>query len=153
MSRAAALALLLLVPGLGGCALQPLYAGGSHGAVAQGLAAIDVPPIEGRAGWLMRNALNDRLGAGNSTAARVNAPTRESPHPCVITTIGPRASSPSIFRSWSLGQSIVVNSKEDSNKSSMKPLWSKMKWSFLSMKSIRLSEQDELSEPLTLPIS
>ena len=35
------------------CGLHPLYAGGGNGAVAQGLAAIDVSPIEGRAGWLM----------------------------------------------------------------------------------------------------
>jgi LPS-assembly lipoprotein len=46
---------------LTGCGLTPMYAGGSAGPVAQGLAAVDVPPIEGKAGWLMRNALNDRL--------------------------------------------------------------------------------------------
>jgi LPS-assembly lipoprotein len=47
---------------LSGCGLSPMYAGGGHGAVAQGLAAVEVPPIQGKAGWLMRNALNDRLG-------------------------------------------------------------------------------------------
>ncbi|MBO0749753.1 MAG: hypothetical protein J2O44_04900 [Porphyrobacter sp.] len=47
---------------LSGCGLQPMYAGGGHGPVAQGLAAVEVPPIQGKAGWLMRNALNDRLG-------------------------------------------------------------------------------------------
>lgn len=47
---------------LAGCGLQPMYAGGGNGAVAQGLAAIDVAPIEGRDGWLVRNALRDRLG-------------------------------------------------------------------------------------------
>jgi LPS-assembly lipoprotein len=46
---------------LTGCGLTPMYAGGSAGPVAQGLAAVDVPPIEGKAGWLMRNAHNDRL--------------------------------------------------------------------------------------------
>ena len=46
---------------LAACGLQPMYAGGGKGAVAQGLAAIDISPIEGRAGWLMRNALSDRL--------------------------------------------------------------------------------------------
>jgi len=46
---------------LSGCGLTPLYSGGGHGAVAQGLAAVEVPPIQGKAGWLMRNALNDRL--------------------------------------------------------------------------------------------
>ncbi len=58
---AASLAALLL---LSGCGLKPLYAGGGSGEVSQGLAAIDISPIEGRAGWLMRNALNDRLEAG-----------------------------------------------------------------------------------------
>lgn len=46
---------------LSGCGLTPMYAGGGSGPVAQGLAAIEVPPIEGKAGWLVRNALNDRL--------------------------------------------------------------------------------------------
>ena len=52
---------------LAGCGLHPMYAGGGSGAVARGLADIDVPPIEGKAGWLMRNALVDRLGAGKSS--------------------------------------------------------------------------------------
>lgn len=51
---------------LAACGLQPMYAGGGSGAVAQGLASVDVSAIEGRAGWLVRNALVDRLGAGNS---------------------------------------------------------------------------------------
>ena len=56
---------------LPGCGLRPVYAGGAQGAVAQGLAAIEVPPIEGREGWLVRNALTDRLGqAGVSAAPR-----------------------------------------------------------------------------------
>ncbi|MDA1033162.1 MAG: LPS assembly lipoprotein LptE [Proteobacteria bacterium] len=46
---------------LSACGLQPLYSGGSGDAVAQGLAAVDVAPIQGRDGWLVRNALNDRL--------------------------------------------------------------------------------------------
>jgi LPS-assembly lipoprotein len=41
-----------------------MYAGGGSGAVAQGLAAVDVSAIEGKAGWLVRNALVDRLDAG-----------------------------------------------------------------------------------------
>ncbi len=53
---------------LAGCGLQPMYAGGGAGAVAQGLAAVDVPPIEGRAGWLVRNALRDRLAQGGVRA-------------------------------------------------------------------------------------
>ncbi|MFC3175175.1 LPS assembly lipoprotein LptE [Novosphingobium bradum] len=60
---AAALLLGLAATSLGGCGLQPLYAGGGSGAVAQGLAAVEVPAIEGKAGWLVRNALNDRLSA------------------------------------------------------------------------------------------
>ena len=31
--------------------------------MAQALGNVDVAPIEGRGGWLVRNALNDRLGA------------------------------------------------------------------------------------------
>ncbi len=50
---------------LAACGLQPMYAGGGNGAVAQGLASVQVSAIEGRAGWLVRNALVDRLGAGN----------------------------------------------------------------------------------------
>ncbi|MEP3422412.1 MAG: LPS assembly lipoprotein LptE [Erythrobacter sp.] len=60
LRRAAFLALAVCVP-LSACGLQPMYAGGSNSAVAQGLAAIDVPAIPGRDGWLMRNALKDRL--------------------------------------------------------------------------------------------
>ncbi len=69
MRRALALSVTLVclsVP-LAGCALQPIYAGGSSGYVASELAAIDVPAIPGREGWLVRNALNDRLGRGNNS--------------------------------------------------------------------------------------
>jgi LPS-assembly lipoprotein len=56
---------------LSACGLQPMYAGGGSGAVAQGLAAVEVTPIEGRAGWLVRNALRDRLAqSGDSAPAR-----------------------------------------------------------------------------------
>jgi LPS-assembly lipoprotein len=54
---------------LTGCGLSPMYSGGGSGAVAQGLAAVEVPPIEGKAGWLMRNALNDRLGQSGTHGA------------------------------------------------------------------------------------
>lgn len=67
--RLAAPLLLALVPLLPGCGLKPLYAGGGDGAVAQALADIEVPAIRGRAGWLVRNALVDRLGAGARGAA------------------------------------------------------------------------------------
>ena len=59
MIRAAALAVMLL---LGACGLKPMYAGGSTGTVASELHAIHVAPIPERAGWLVRNALVDRLG-------------------------------------------------------------------------------------------
>lgn len=59
------------------CGLTPMYAGGGSGAVAQGLAAVEVPPIEGRSGWLVRNALVDRLGAaGTATAPRYRLDVR-----------------------------------------------------------------------------
>jgi LPS-assembly lipoprotein len=66
----APLMLALLLPA---CSLQPLYSGGSKGAVARALGAISVAPIEGKNGWLMRNALTDRLSAqdGNSAQFRL----------------------------------------------------------------------------------
>lgn len=48
---------------LSACGLRPVYSGGSHGAVAQALGNVEVQPIEGKGGWLIRNALNDRLAA------------------------------------------------------------------------------------------
>jgi LPS-assembly lipoprotein len=48
---------------LSACGLRPVYSGGSHGAVAQALGNVVVQPIEGKGGWLVRNALNDRLAA------------------------------------------------------------------------------------------
>lgn len=62
MRRAAALlAALALVPAVSGCGLRPLYSGGSAGPIASTLSRIEVAPIEGRAGWLVSNALKDRL--------------------------------------------------------------------------------------------
>jgi LPS-assembly lipoprotein len=63
-------ALLLALTPLAGCGLHPLYAGGVNGQVAQGLAGVDVAPIEGRGGWLIANALRDRLGQSPAGAAR-----------------------------------------------------------------------------------
>jgi LPS-assembly lipoprotein len=60
MKYAAPLLLLVL---LSACGLRPVYSGGSQGAVAQTLGNIEVAPIEGKGGWLVRNALNDRLAA------------------------------------------------------------------------------------------
>ncbi|KQT34974.1 hypothetical protein ASG29_02185 [Sphingomonas sp. Leaf412] len=66
MTRLAILVPLLLTA----CGLQPVYSGGRQGAVAQALAGIDIAPIEGRAGWLVTNALRDRIGALGSGPAR-----------------------------------------------------------------------------------
>ena len=55
--------LLIALASLTACGLRPVYGGGSHGAVAQALGNVEVAPIEGKAGWLVRNALNDRLSA------------------------------------------------------------------------------------------
>lgn len=59
---------LMLAALLSGCGLQPLYGGGSKGVVAASLGRIEVAPIPGKAGWLMRNALIDRLGAAPGRA-------------------------------------------------------------------------------------
>jgi LPS-assembly lipoprotein len=64
------LAALLLPLALTGCGLHPLYSGGTHGVVAQELAQVEVGPIGGQAGWLMRNALTDRIGAAGHEAPR-----------------------------------------------------------------------------------
>ncbi|MEY2928035.1 MAG: hypothetical protein RL367_2512, partial [Pseudomonadota bacterium] len=59
----------ILVPlALAGCGLQPLYSGGHNGAVAQTLTSVEIGPIDGKAGWLLRNALNDRMGRRGETA-------------------------------------------------------------------------------------
>ena len=53
---------------LTGCGLRPLYSGGETGRVAQTLQNVQVGPIPGRAGWLVRTALEDRLGNGGGAA-------------------------------------------------------------------------------------
>jgi len=62
MKRTPALFALALALGLTGCGLKPLYGGGGSGAAASSLSAVAVGPIDDRAGWLLRNALVDRLG-------------------------------------------------------------------------------------------
>ena len=69
-------ALISLALHLSGCGLQPLYAGGPQGEVARGLAAVEVPMIEGKAGWLVRNALVDRMGTGGGSTARYRLDVR-----------------------------------------------------------------------------
>ena len=69
MKRVALLAALALT--LSACGLHPLYSGGGSGAVATTLTRIEVGPIEGKAGWLMTNALHDRLAASGSPLYRL----------------------------------------------------------------------------------
>lgn len=66
MRRGAILLALCALSALSACGLQPMYAGGASSGVAQGLAAVEVPSIPGRDGWLVRNALRDRLGVANA---------------------------------------------------------------------------------------
>ena len=70
MTRSATLALATAFL-LAGCGLRPLYSGGSTGAVAQTLHGVEVAPIQGRAGWLVRTALEDRLAARGAPSHRL----------------------------------------------------------------------------------
>lgn len=65
---------------LGGCGLHPLYQGGAGGPVAHELAGVEVAPISGKAGWLVRNAINDRLDAvaGGTPRYRLNVELDDS---------------------------------------------------------------------------
>jgi len=63
-------ALLLAALMLSGCGLRPLYGGGEGSSVAALMRSVQVGPIDGQAGWLVRNKLIDRLGeAGSASAA------------------------------------------------------------------------------------
>ena len=55
---------------LSGCGLRPLYAGGESSPVVQSLRGVQVAPIPGRNGWLVRTALQDRLGQNRGVAVR-----------------------------------------------------------------------------------
>ena len=66
--RVALAALLALT--LPGCGLRPLYAGGEAGPVVQTLRGVQVAPIPGQNGWLIRTALQDRLGRNEGSAVR-----------------------------------------------------------------------------------
>ena len=55
---------------LAGCQLQPLYRGGGSGAVASTLRGVSVGSIEGRSGWLVRQALAERLPLAGDAAPR-----------------------------------------------------------------------------------
>ena len=65
-------AILLLALALPACGLHPLYSGGAVGPVASGLAAVEVAPIEGRGGWLVANALRDRLAPQGTARYRLD---------------------------------------------------------------------------------
>lgn len=70
---------LLLLAGalaLSGCGLRPLYSGGASGPVQSVLSQIQVAPIEGQSGWLVSNALRDRLSLGQNDAARYRLEVR-----------------------------------------------------------------------------
>jgi LPS-assembly lipoprotein len=67
MRRSTLIAAFLLLPG---CGLQPLYGGGSGSPVAMTLRSVDVAPIPGQSGWLVRNKLVDRLGESGQDAVQ-----------------------------------------------------------------------------------
>ena len=70
------LAVLAGALALSSCGLQPMYAGGGDGMVAHALADVAVPAIEGQRGWLVRNALIDRLGTSGNSNARYRLDVR-----------------------------------------------------------------------------
>jgi LPS-assembly lipoprotein len=66
------LLLLGAMTSLAACGLHPLYSGGGSGAVASALRQVEVAPIQGRSGYLMSNALRDRLASGTAPAYRLD---------------------------------------------------------------------------------
>ncbi len=64
MNRLAALAIILMLPA---CGLQPLYGDRN---VSNTLRSVELAPIEGKAGYLVRSALEQRLGKPAGGAAR-----------------------------------------------------------------------------------
>ena len=56
-----ALLLALMAIPMAGCGLHPLYVGGGGGRVAVALSQVEVAPIAGKAGYLVGNAVRDRL--------------------------------------------------------------------------------------------
>jgi LPS-assembly lipoprotein len=76
LSRKVVFAALASFALLASCGLQPMYAGGGSGTVARSLAGVDVTSIEGKAGWLVRAALVDRLGAGAQGTPRYRLDVR-----------------------------------------------------------------------------
>ena len=70
------LAAAMMALALTACGLEPMYAGGASSNLAQGLAAVDVPAIPGRDGWLVRNALQERLGVAGETTPQYRLDVR-----------------------------------------------------------------------------
>jgi LPS-assembly lipoprotein len=66
MMRRSALAAIALL--LSACGLHPLYGGGSDSPVSGLLRSVEVAPIQGQQGWLVRTKLLDRLGESGSAA-------------------------------------------------------------------------------------
>lgn len=61
---------------LAACGLSPMYGGGAGGSLAAGLAAVEVPAIPGQGGWLVKNALDARLGLSGDAAPRYRLDVR-----------------------------------------------------------------------------
>ncbi len=78
MRRALALlACFALSPVLASCGLQPLYSSdGTNAGVTNGLAAVQIPTIPGRGGWLLRGELEDRLQVSGAIAPRYRLDVR-----------------------------------------------------------------------------
>jgi LPS-assembly lipoprotein len=68
MMRRIALAGLALL--LSACGLHPLYGGGTGSPVSGLLRSVEVAPIQGQEGWLVRTKLLDRLGENGSATAQ-----------------------------------------------------------------------------------
>ena len=61
---------LFLALMLGACTLRPLYGGAEGGAVVSALRSVEIAPIDGKSGYLLRSALEERLGRPAGGAAR-----------------------------------------------------------------------------------
>ena len=66
----------LLAFALAACGLHPLYGGGSSGAVGTTLRTVQVGPIDGQTGWLVRNKLVDRLGENGNASPQYRLDVR-----------------------------------------------------------------------------
>ena len=53
---------------LSACGLQPIYAGANGKGAVTDLSAVQIAPIEGRSGWLVATALEDRVSIRESSA-------------------------------------------------------------------------------------